>query len=225
MPELQEFRLTFGLRYGDEPHPSFPAANPKGWVAVMAEDYEAARALVVERIGNAWAFLYPVDKFQASYHPAGETARWSRAETSPESLPITTASEPDLGWRQGRHQAQNVYEDGQYVGVMFAPRTAARVVDAMNGRLRLYCWPCKDVHTIELADVERIVYALGAAELVSYQSGFDDGGPLNEPTRLPDDPPTCHLVTLRHAADIEVFAEHVEQGVACREAQALGVRS
>lgn len=96
MPELQEFRLTFGLRYGDEPHPSFPAANPNGWVAVTAEDYEAARALVVERIGNTWAFLYPVDKFQASYHPAGETARWSTAETSPvptgvDALDLTNA--------------------------------------------------------------------------------------------------------------------------------------
>lgn len=59
-----------------------------------------------------------------------------RQQLSPTGGPIPTTSTvgdgPDQGWRQGRHQAQNLYEDGQYVGVMFAPHTAARIVDTMN---------------------------------------------------------------------------------------------
>lgn len=82
MPELTEYRITFGIRYADETHPRFPEAHPDGWVAVMAENEDAARRLVHDRIGNDWAFIY---------HPAhpnypgpfgrhfrkGELARWS----------------------------------------------------------------------------------------------------------------------------------------------------
>lgn len=37
-------------------------------------------------------------------------------------------------WRQGNHQPQNLYAGEDYVGVMFTPRNAERVVAAMNGR-------------------------------------------------------------------------------------------
>ncbi|HSU37138.1 MAG TPA: hypothetical protein VLJ88_15890, partial [Propionibacteriaceae bacterium] len=77
---LQQFSLTFGLQYGDEQHPTFPKANPRGWVTVLAPGYEAARTLVHEKIGNNWAFLYPVGEFRATRYPAGEIARWSTDE-------------------------------------------------------------------------------------------------------------------------------------------------
>ena len=77
MPELREYRLTFGVQYAHEPHPRFSAADPKGWVAVMAPDYEAARDLVVERLGTDWAFLRGASELRADRYPAGEIARWT----------------------------------------------------------------------------------------------------------------------------------------------------
>jgi len=35
-------------------------------------------------------------------------------------------------YRVGNHQAQNIYLGGKYIGVMFDPAMAARVVDALN---------------------------------------------------------------------------------------------
>ncbi len=80
MAELQQFSLTFGLRYGDEEHPTFAKANPRGWVTVLAPGYEAARSLVNKKIGNNWAFLYPAGEFRATRYPAGEIERWSTDE-------------------------------------------------------------------------------------------------------------------------------------------------
>lgn len=85
--------------------------------------------------------------------------------------------------------------------------------------MNLYCWPHRTVHEFTLKDVEKIVYALGVEAITAYQSGFDDGSADVEPipTRLPEDPPQCLLEVLRGADDIEVYAEHVEQGIECRE--------
>jgi hypothetical protein len=89
-----------------------------------------------------------------------------------------------------------------------------------NRWVHLYCWPCKTVHEFSLQDVERIVYALGAEAITAYEAGFNDGGENfgeGERTRLPEDPPQCLREVLRGAVDIEVYAEHVEQGIECRE--------
>jgi hypothetical protein len=77
MSDLHEYRVTFGFRYAREPHPTFPAADPNGWLTVMAPDEETARALVVARIGRAWAFMYPAERMSESYYPRGEICRWS----------------------------------------------------------------------------------------------------------------------------------------------------
>lgn len=82
MPDLIEFRVTFGTRYATEVHPLFPAAHPDGWVAVLAETEDAARRLVHERIGSAWGFIYrPLHPgYPASvgrHFPRGQLARWA----------------------------------------------------------------------------------------------------------------------------------------------------
>jgi hypothetical protein len=84
--------------------------------------------------------------------------------------------------------------------------------------LRLYCWPCRTVHEFKLKDIERIVYSLGAAEILAYDSGYQDAEDKIERTRPADGPSACLLTALRDAGNSEVFAEHVEQGVECREA-------
>lgn len=82
MADLQEFRLTFGVRYAHEEHSTFPVAQPDGYVAVLAPDYETARDLVIARIGREWAFLYGPGELAERYTPAGELDRWSTAEGS-----------------------------------------------------------------------------------------------------------------------------------------------
>ena len=83
-------------------------------------------------------------------------------------------------------------------------------IEAIN--LRLYCWQHKANHTLPLADVERIVYALMAdALMVSMANSLPDTADL------PQSVIPCQLEILKNwANDIEVFAEHVEQGVGCR---------
>lgn len=86
--------------------------------------------------------------------------------------------------------------------------------------MHLYCWPCRATHEFGLQDVEKIVYALGAEAITAYESGFNDGGDnfgLGERSRMPEDPPQCLREVLRGADDVEVYAEHVEQGIERRE--------
>jgi hypothetical protein len=75
---MEEFRFTFGVKYRQDPHPGTingVTPHPDGWVTVIAPDENAARAAVAEQIGNAWAFCYPKDYFNAHYYPAGELTR------------------------------------------------------------------------------------------------------------------------------------------------------
>jgi hypothetical protein len=101
--------------------------------------------------------------------------------------------------------------------------------EAESIEVRLYCWSCLTVHTFALADVERIVYALVADPIDSYRSGWDDraaaelhavrhGGPVAGPTEGHPGTPCPKDVLKNWAGDIELYAEHVEQGVECRAA-------
>lgn len=88
MPDLVEYRITFGVRYADEPHPLFLPAHPDGWVAVLAVSEDAARRLVHARIGNAWAFIYQPGHpgYPASagrHYKRGELGRWATADVRP----------------------------------------------------------------------------------------------------------------------------------------------
>ncbi|HST84635.1 MAG TPA: hypothetical protein VLL08_23055 [Kineosporiaceae bacterium] len=84
MPELQEFKLTFGIRYRHEEHPLFPAAHPDGYVTVLAPTYEDARDVVINRLGRQWAFLYMPGDLNEKYCPRGEIDRWT---AEPEGVP------------------------------------------------------------------------------------------------------------------------------------------
>lgn len=81
--------------------------------------------------------------------------------------------------------------------------------DAENSTLRLYCWPHRTTHEFGLKDVEKIVYALGADAA--------DRGPDANRVPVEDFIPSCPNEVLDWADDAEVYAEHVEQGIECRE--------
>jgi hypothetical protein len=83
---LVEFRVTFGQRYAREAHPVLGReAHPDGWLTVVADDYETARALVVRELGTAWANLYPLGSMTrdewAKWFPRGEVGRITAGES------------------------------------------------------------------------------------------------------------------------------------------------
>jgi len=67
-----EYFLTFGIEYYDEPHPAWPECNPKGYVRIIAPDYEQARLIAIERFGLDWSTLTPSANFNRRFFPAGE---------------------------------------------------------------------------------------------------------------------------------------------------------
>lgn len=68
----QDFMLTFGVQYKEEPHPKWADCDPRGWVRIVADDYEQAREIATERFGLYWSQLTPGWRFQRHYFPAGE---------------------------------------------------------------------------------------------------------------------------------------------------------
>ncbi len=75
---MTEFRVTFGLRYAHQEHPTFPAASPRGWLTILARDKDVARMIAHATLGEAWAFLYPAPIDEAGWgrlYPLGEIAR------------------------------------------------------------------------------------------------------------------------------------------------------
>lgn len=99
--------------------------------------------------------------------------------------------------------------------VVIGAEAADQYSDDPGVSVRLYCWPCRTVHEFKADDVEWIVYALGALEVHAYQVASEDpelGGDLGRAG------PTCLEEVLRVAGDSDMAAEHVEQGVQCRQA-------
>lgn len=78
--------------------------------------------------------------------------------------------------------------------------------------MRLWCWQHKANHTLPLADVERIVYALG------WHSINNNWMPGAWENRVEQPHPLCPLFILSWAVGEGAYAEHVEQGVECRAA-------
>jgi hypothetical protein len=107
--------------------------------------------------------------------------------------------------------------------VSYTPRamTMAGPVESFHEvAVNLYCWPHKTVHRFDLADVEQIVYALGAAERDGHRAGADDPSFGRQVARLQA---ACLREVLKTwAGDPDLFAEHVEQGVECRVAHRDG---
>ncbi len=76
-----EFRVTLGVQYAREPHPTYPAAHPDGWIAVLAVDELAARRALSGALGGAYSSIYhPDDDYYPTtdrdqYSPLGEIGR------------------------------------------------------------------------------------------------------------------------------------------------------
>jgi hypothetical protein len=77
----------------------------------------------------------------------------------------------------------------------------------MTDELSLFCIACKDTHDLTLLSVERIVYALQAAE----HDAEIDRGPANELYEREPDAFDCLLTTLGGSHELELYAEHVDQ--------------
>jgi hypothetical protein len=74
VPLACEFYVTFGQRYAREPHPTFPAAHPDGYVVIVAPSEPIARAAAFSAFGTAWAFIYERPP-EPRFAPRGELAR------------------------------------------------------------------------------------------------------------------------------------------------------
>jgi hypothetical protein len=73
---MNEYVITFGQKYRREPHPTFPAAHPDGYVTVVAEDFEDCRRQTLAVLGRAWAFDYaPGELDVEKWAPLGELGR------------------------------------------------------------------------------------------------------------------------------------------------------
>lgn len=73
--EPHEYRVTFGQRHPREEHPTFPAADKDGWLAVLAWDYREAFEGLVRTLGNEWCNLYAPHYAtypQLKWYPKGE---------------------------------------------------------------------------------------------------------------------------------------------------------
>jgi len=71
------FFVTFGQKWRHEVHPGFPAADPDGWLTIVAPGYRAAREFAFALLGTAWCDLYCPETGPppASVFPLGELAR------------------------------------------------------------------------------------------------------------------------------------------------------
>jgi len=78
-PQLQKFYLTFGVKYSHETHPYWEGVDPNGWVLILAENEDRARALAVRHFREYWAFLHDSLHFnegenRLKYYPMGALA-------------------------------------------------------------------------------------------------------------------------------------------------------
>lgn len=111
---LQNFYVTFGVKYRHTTHPVWPGAHPDGYLQVIAPDEEAARLLVRRSIGPFYAFMYTEDRFDASWCPMGRLAViYEDGSSAVErnvnggnaNPPLTRLTESDPQWhgREGFH--------------------------------------------------------------------------------------------------------------------------
>jgi hypothetical protein len=132
----------------------------------------------------------------------------------------------DRGWRQGRHQPQNLYADGRYVGVMFDPNHAWIVCEWMNQRPVPAVEAEDDVVDAEidyseayneLAEMRLAVLAIHRpCHTADVQPWGCTLGSVDPETGLPEHKPTCGVCVASWAAEeTEIYP--------CPTAQALGV--
>lgn len=98
---MTEYRVTFGMKYRTQQHPTFPAAHPDGWLTIVAATEEVAREIACAVLGKEWAFIYapPFDTAScALLHSMGEIARIEAdlASTTPSPLAVAVDEFVDL---------------------------------------------------------------------------------------------------------------------------------
>jgi hypothetical protein len=84
---MQKFYVTFGQKYRlGQRHPTFPDAHPDGVIEVEAQDYDAARDIVIRNLGAEWSGLYSDMEFAKDrhYYPLGVLAKWAQVRQGPE---------------------------------------------------------------------------------------------------------------------------------------------
>jgi hypothetical protein len=81
--------------------------------------------------------------------------------------------------------------------------------------INLYCWACQKLHPIDVADVERLIYALSAGEVEAYDAGYANGthGVTIDETFTEI---SCLFVPLQRSISSTGFLEHVEARIAVR---------
>jgi hypothetical protein len=84
---MRDYYLTFGCRYAREEHPTFPDANPDGWVRVSAHDRVEARTFVFRTFGAWWSDLCSEETFDRSFYPRGEIAHLVAGPVDGEGVP------------------------------------------------------------------------------------------------------------------------------------------
>lgn len=75
---MTQYAVTFGQKYAREEHPTFPAANPDGYLLVEAVDEAEARELIYQVLGRNWAFMYDTTDPEWDYNPSTYDSHYPR---------------------------------------------------------------------------------------------------------------------------------------------------
>lgn len=69
---MNNYYLTFQLKYKDEKHPILGWISSDGYYLVKANSYSEAREKVTKELGSDWAFLYDEKHFEPEWFPLGK---------------------------------------------------------------------------------------------------------------------------------------------------------
>ncbi len=71
-----EFFVSFGVQYGNGNHPTWKDAEGSGYVTIVADDDDQARAVANAWFNRCWSFMYHDRSEMTEQHwPAGELHR------------------------------------------------------------------------------------------------------------------------------------------------------
>lgn len=119
---MAEYRITFGQQYAIDPHPTFPAAHPNGYVTILAESYDEARDIAIRHLGRRFAFQYeqPPEGWTNHWTETGVHSRFFRGEPLRELARWDAHSDPaeHISRRDPTPMTdQNPPEDADYLSV------------------------------------------------------------------------------------------------------------
>jgi len=79
---MQTFYVTFGVKYREEPHPTWDKAHPDGYLTIIAKDIAMARRFTAALLATNYSFIYTEDDFNTARWAAGELGRIEFSEAS-----------------------------------------------------------------------------------------------------------------------------------------------